>query len=94
MPVKLGKADTVAVYPDGSLRILVEKGQENAVTTGYTLEESVTAPVEPGETLGRLTVYVDGEAVAQLPLLACDGVERKGFGDIFGDLWRRMAMQP
>ncbi|MCD7917777.1 MAG: hypothetical protein LUF84_04885 [Clostridiales bacterium] len=93
VPVKLGRADTVAVYPDGSLRILVKKGQETAVTTGYELEESVTAPVAAGEPLGRLTVYVDGEAAAELPLLACDDVERKSFGDIFGDLWRRMAMQ-
>ncbi|MCD8160002.1 MAG: D-alanyl-D-alanine carboxypeptidase [Clostridiales bacterium] len=93
VPVKLGRADTVAVYPDSSLRILAKKGQETAVTTGYELEESVTAPVAAGDALGRLTVYVDGEAVAELPLLACDAVERKSFGDIFGDLWRRMAMQ-
>ncbi len=56
VPVKLGRADTVAVCPDGSLRILVKKGQETAVTTGYELKESVTAPVAAVDDLGRLTV--------------------------------------
>lgn len=93
VPVTLGKEDCVPGAVNGSLRLLVEKTKAGAVTTEYALTEEVTAPVEQGAKLGTLCIYVDGEAVKTLDVLAARTVERKTFRDLFGEMWAHMAMQ-
>ena len=92
VPVTLGKSKTVRAAPGSDGAMLVEKTQLPSVTTEIMLEESVTAPVSRGQRLGMLTVKAGEQVLSQLPLVAEDAVERKGWSDIFLDLLRQTAM--
>ena len=92
VPVTLGKSKTVRATPGSDGAMLVEKTQLPSVTTEIMLEESVTAPVSRGQRLGMLTVKAGEQVLSQLPLVAEDAVERKGWSDIFLDLLRQTAM--
>jgi len=67
-----------------SSRILIEKADKNKVTTSVQLVDNAEAPVEQGQKLGNLTVWLDGEAVETIPILAGTGVERLTIPGIFG----------
>ena len=92
IPVTLGKAKTVRAVPGSDASLLVEKTQLSSVTTEITLEEGVTAPVSKGQRLGTLTVKAGDRVLSRVPLVAEEGVERKGWSDIFLDLLRQVAM--
>ena len=92
VPVTLGKAGTVRAVPAEASALLVEKAQLSSVTSDFVLEERVDAPVSKGQRLGTLTVKAGEQVLAQIPLVAEEGIERKGWGDIFVDLLRRVAM--
>jgi len=49
-------------------------------------EQLVKAPVKKGDRLGTLKVTVNGEQVADTPIIAAEDVERIGFFGIFGRL--------
>ena len=89
LPVELGKAESVPLTVGGEPYALVPRtsGQpEYAVS----LPEAVSAPVREGDRLGTLCVRLDGETVAELPLLAAREVPRLGFGGILTLLAGRM----
>ena len=92
VPVTLGKAGTVRAVPAEASALLVEKAQLSSVTSDFVLEECVDAPVSKGQRLGMLSVKAGEQVLAQIPLVAEEGIERKGWGDIFVDLLRRVAM--
>lgn len=69
--------------PEG---ILVEKGKVSGITQDVILPESVAAPVEEGQTLGSIAVCVEGERVAEYPILAAAPVDRMSFSRALGIL--------
>ena len=92
VPVKLGKADTVNVVPANTAALLVQKGQQNQITSHITLEPFVTAPVSKGQRLGTLTLKISEQTLAQVPLVAQEAVAKLGFWDVYVQLLRRIAM--
>ena len=92
VPVVLGKKAAVSpkMAQDGTL--LIDKAQRSTVVTDVRLEDSVTAPVRPGQPLGTLTLRAGDQILQQIPLVAAEGVERLGFGDLFTAVLRRAAM--
>ncbi len=78
LPVTGGEAEGVSLVLDGDLTLLVNKGDEQRVELSPDLPESVPAPVQPGDVVGRVNVIVDGRSVAQIPVAAAEGVEAKG----------------
>ena len=90
--VELGKGKTVNAVAAEAPALLVEKGQLSSITSEFSLEEIVTAPVSKGQRLGELTIKSGEQVLAQVPLVAETGVERKSWGDIFLDLLRQVAM--
>ena len=90
--VELGKGKTVNAVPADVAALLVEKGKLQSITADITLEEKVQAPVSKGQRLGMLTIKAGEQVLSQIPLVAEEGVERKGWGDIFIDLLRQVAM--
>ena len=92
IPVKLGKANSVEAVLGETEGILIDKAQKSSVSMELSVEESVTAPVSRGQRLGKLTVKSGQQILQEIPLVAAEGVQRMGFGDLFGMVLRRAAM--
>ena len=92
VPVVLGKSETARAVLEDAAPILVSKGKLASVTVRTTLLEEVQAPVEQGQNLGELTVELDGEVLAVLPLVAETAVDRLSWADLFEELLGRIAM--
>lgn len=90
--VALGKLSTVQPLPAQSPRLLLEREKAGRVETSVDLAPEVQAPVEQGQTLGRMTVTVDGVTVAEIPLVADRAVERLTTWGIFRSLLRPLCL--
>ena len=92
IPVKLGAQSSVKAVPGEEAQMLIDKSQRDMVTTDFTLEEGVTAPVSCGQRLGTMTVRAGEQILAQIPLVAETAVPRLSWSDLFLKLLGRMAM--
>ena len=92
VPVRLGRADTVKAVPAEPVQLLIDKAQSNQVQVQTVLEESVSAPVSKGQRLGTLTVKVGEQVLAQVPMVAQEGVEKLTWSDLFIMVLRRICM--
>ena len=92
IPVELGKKTTVQPVPDRPCTLLVEKQARSEVSTRLELCERVQAPVEKGQILGRLQVYVGEELRCTIPLIATEEIPRLTAGDIMARLLRSLFM--
>ncbi len=80
IPVHDGVAETVAIGPNGEAAFTLGRGEESKVTVQF--EPSVRyldAPVQPGTSVGDLTVLLNGQPQATIPIVAKAGVARAGF---------------
>jgi D-alanyl-D-alanine carboxypeptidase/D-alanyl-D-alanine carboxypeptidase (penicillin-binding protein 5/6) len=67
-----GEKETLTAAPDGELSLLVKANDE--VTIKTELPKFLYAPVSEGQTVGKLTVTVNGEELAELPIAAAEAV--------------------
>ena len=92
IPVLLGKTAQVQPLCTQPQALLVEKEARGEVSTKLELCENVQAPVEQGQILGRLQVYVGDELRATLPLTAAQAVPRLTTGEVMLRLLERLLM--
>lgn len=90
--VLLGEADTVQPVLAQSSRILVDKSRLNEITTELRLCQDVEAPVEEGQKLGEMAVYVGGEAQQTIPIVADRAVARLTLPGIFSRFLKTLFM--
>ena len=90
--VLLGEDDTVQPVLAQSSRILVDKSQLNEVTTELHLCENVEAPVEEGQRLGEMVVYVGGQEQQSIPIVADQAVDRLTLPGIFSKFLKTLFM--
>jgi len=83
--VNLGEVSSVLPVPAKSSRILLEKTKANKVTTSISVTDSVNAPVEKGQKLGEMVVYVDDQPYETIPLIAEEAIPHLTFFQIFKD---------
>ena len=60
--------------------ITLQKGMKDRIETEITLAESIEAPCEENQILGKITLTVDGEAVGEINIRSKNSVERINFG--------------
>ncbi len=90
--VNLGKAESVDAVLGESGGLLIDKAQKSAVTSELFMEDTVDAPVKKGQQVGTFTVKAGEQILAQIPLVAAEGVERLTFGDLFKKVIMRISM--
>ena len=90
--VLLGAQAQVQPRLERDCRLLVRKGEEGQVTPRLSLAEDLEAPVEQGQTLGTLEVYVGDELRDTVPILAAQPVERLSIPGIFGRMLSKLLM--
>ncbi|MEG2000371.1 MAG: D-alanyl-D-alanine carboxypeptidase family protein [Evtepia sp.] len=81
--VGLGVRDCIQPELTNESRILMKKANIGHITTELSIVDSVEAPVEKGQTLGTMTVSVNGEVYDTLPLVALEAIARMTTGQIF-----------
>ena len=90
--VLLGVTDQVQPQLSRDCRLLVKKGEESLIQTQVTLCTDLEAPVELGQTVGELTVTVNGEVRDTIPIVSAQSVERLTIPGIFQRLLRQAVM--
>lgn len=76
--VQNGSKTEVALVADGPLSVTVPRGTRPAVAMSVHYDGPIRAPVEAGETLGRLHVAIEGMPSYSIPLKAGERVEKAG----------------
>jgi D-alanyl-D-alanine carboxypeptidase (penicillin-binding protein 5/6) len=90
--VLLGKTPQVQAVLSRPCRLLVEKQARGEVSTQLDLCENVQAPVESGQTLGKMLVFVGDELRDSIPITAATGVSRLRAPEIFEKLLQQILM--
>ena len=92
VPVTLGKQQTVSAVPAENTAFLIDKAQLSQVKIQVTMDDTVAAPVSKGQRLGTMTISAGGQVLRQIPMIATEAVQKKGFWDIFVSILRRLCM--
>ena len=90
--VLLGAQGQVQPQLQRECKLLVRRGEESQISTRLTLAKRVEAPVDEGQILGQLEVYVGDELRDTIPILAAQGVDRLSVPGIFSQLLSRLLM--
>ncbi len=83
VPVLGGMEETVEVRAGAMPEILMEAAQAGQVEEKLEWKKNLTAPVEEGDVIGRVTYSVGGKEVAQVDLTAARSVEAVTFSSAF-----------
>ena len=101
IPVKYSTdTDTLKLYPaDGLRTILPNESDQSILQKTYNLPESVAAPVKQGDVIGTVTLYLSGEAIGTVDLIAGSNVSRNPvlyfiskLGEFFSSLYFKVLM--
>ena len=92
VPVTLGKQPTVTAVPSEQTAFLIDKAQLSQVKIQVTMDDTVAAPVSKGQRIGTMTIFAGGQVLRQIPMVATESVQKKGFLDVFKDILRKLAM--
>ena len=68
--------------------MLMNKGEEQQIELQSELPESVSAPVEQGQTIGSVRVVKDGQILTRIPVCAMQSIARAGWMDGLGRVMR------
>ena len=85
-----GETDTVALGVAEDHFLTIPKGRYDSLNSETTLDTELTAPIEAGATLGTVTISMNDQELAVLPLVALTDVGEAGLWDRIKDeisLW-------
>ncbi|HCG6518559.1 TPA: serine hydrolase [Vibrio parahaemolyticus] len=82
--VWMGNKDTVALGLDQDTYVTLPRGEAKNLKASFVLEKELEAPINKGDVVGRLYYQIDGEDIAEYPLMALETVEQ---GSLFSRLW-------
>jgi len=84
-----GKEATVALGQPRAIVVTVPAGSGGKLTTEVVRPEPLVAPFTKGQHIGTLKVSSAGQVVAEVPLLALQGVEQAG---VLGRAWDALRL--
>jgi D-alanyl-D-alanine carboxypeptidase (penicillin-binding protein 5/6) len=69
--------------------LTLQRGKKKSLTTVVEVDEYILAPVVLGDKLGTVKLVLDGEVIAEVPLVALETVQ---LGNFFARLWDVILM--
>ncbi len=71
--------------------VLVPKGRGGDVMVEVAVSPDVAAPVEIGQTVGQVTLTLDGAAVGEYGIVTSGHTDKITFGGVFGLFWQALV---
>ena len=84
-----GSASSVKIGRPQAIVMAVPSGSASKLTTQVVRSEPLVAPIAKSQSVATLRVLLGDQTVAEVPLLALEGVEQAG---IFGRAWDALRM--
>ena len=84
-----GETEIVDLGVAEDLFVTIPRGRYNDLDAELTLQETIMAPISAGQELGRVSISLDEEIVADLSLKAQTDVVEAGF---FGRTWDSLRL--
>ncbi len=84
-----GVQDYLSLGVQDELILTLQRGKKKSLDTVVEVDEEISAPVALGDVLGTVKIMLDGEVVAETPLVALEAVEP---GNFFARLWDMVLM--
>ncbi len=81
--VEKGKADNYKIILEGSIKMPILKSKIDKITYEYEMKEKLEAPISVNQEIGKITFFVDGEKIRELPIYLPKSIEKKGLWDYF-----------
>ncbi|MEF1251247.1 serine hydrolase [Vibrio owensii] len=82
--VWMGNKDTVALGLDQDTYVTLPRGEAKSLKASFVLEKELEAPIKKGDVVGKLYYQIDGEDIAEYPLMALETVDQ---GSLFSRMW-------
>lgn len=79
LPVRNGARDRINIAAGKGLSMLLQNGQQEQLSVELSLPQSITAPMQAGDTVGEIHVLLNGKQIASLPAVVSDDVRLPGF---------------
>ena len=89
--VDFGKTDYVAVRMPAIAPVLINKGSSDEILVTTEISESVTAPVEENQTVGKVIVRYGDSVLAEYDMTVTESVKKLQFSDAFFKLLTSFA---
>ena len=89
IPVTHGVTDFVTPVFETPKTYLLPKGQEGMIEQSVTLFESLEAPVEKGQIIGKVTVKLNGGEIGEYNIIAKEAVEKMSFSEDLKILFKK-----
>lgn len=83
--VWMGDTDQVALGVTQDTYVTLPRGKANSLEASFVLEKNIEAPIAKGDVMGKLYYKINGENIAQYPLVALNDVQQGGFFSRFID---------
>ena len=86
LQIDKAKIPEVEIVAGRDLTALVNKGDENNITTEIIMNENIKAPLEYYEPVGVEKCYLNGEEIGEVNLVTKEKVEVKKWGNFFSEM--------
>ena len=86
-----GAKTTVPLEYEVPEKVLLKKGEGEAVEGKVQITEGIAAPVEKGQNLGTVTLALGGEVLGEYPIVAAEQVEKMDFGTALGLMMKALV---
>lgn len=84
-----GKTDEVQLGVTEPMLVSMPRGKYAQLKPSMDIPQTLVAPIEKGQQIGTVRVVLDGDVIAERPLVALEAVEEAGF---FKRLWHEFLM--
>ncbi len=84
-----GQADELSLGVEAPLLVTLPRGRYEQLQPMMDVPSVLVAPFEQGQQVGTVRVSLDGEVLAERPLVALEAVDRAGF---FKRIWHEIVM--
>lgn len=90
LSVKGGMEPKVPVNCRVGKSLILPKGNSSQLSSEFTVEEELEAPVKVGQVVGRVTFSFEGATVDEYNITAVSSVEPLSFGSIVKIMWQNL----
>ncbi|MEG0900092.1 MAG: D-alanyl-D-alanine carboxypeptidase family protein [Oscillospiraceae bacterium] len=86
-----GKEAEIKAISTAPKYLLLKKKDKNAIKTTINIAEKVTAPVDKGQKLGTVSVYIEDKKISEYPIIATEQIEARNIFSTANQLWNEFC---